>query len=95
MRETISFNQGWLFRLGDDNLPESPKKDAMYLGAKTERMLRGSASANFGARRETLLDYWNYVELPHDFIISQRPEQQYNNTLGYFKVLKNKLCKCA
>ena len=85
MRETISFNQGWLFRLGDDNLPESPKKDAMYLGAKTERMLRGSASANFGASRETMFENWNYVELPHDFIISQRPEQQYNNTLGYFK----------
>ena len=41
MREKLDFNTGWKFCPGDQNLELPTFKDPMYLGAKTERELRG------------------------------------------------------
>lgn len=84
MREKISFNGGWRFKLGDEHLTPPPLKDVIYLGAKTERELRGYASQNYGKNREMEFENWEYVTLPHDFIITQEPKKEFNNCLGYF-----------
>jgi beta-galactosidase len=85
MREKINFNSNWKFRIGDEHLPEAPLKEPMYIEAKTERILRGYASANYGKNREMMYENWQTVNLPHDFIITQEPKPEYNNTLGFFK----------
>lgn len=84
IREKISFNGGWRFKEGDQHLELPPLKDVIYLGAKTERELRGYASENYGKNREMMFENWEYVTLPHDFIIKQEPKEEFNNTLGYF-----------
>ncbi|MCI8388686.1 MAG: glycoside hydrolase family 2 protein [Clostridiales bacterium] len=85
MREKLDFNSGWYFKQGDEHLKEAPLKEAMYLEAKTERILRGYASRDYGKNREMLYENWQAVTLPHDFIITQEPEPENNNTLGFFK----------
>lgn len=84
IREKINFNGGWRFKLGDEHLAPPPLKGVIYLGAKTERELRGYASKNYGNNLEMEFEDWEYVNLPHDFIIKQEPKKEYNNTLGYF-----------
>ncbi len=84
MREKLDFNRDWQFILGDEHLPLPPFKEIIYQEAKTERALRGYASKNYGKNREFLYERWESVTLPHDFIITQEPKEQYNNTLGYF-----------
>ena len=84
MREKLDFNTGWKFCPGDQNLELPPFKDPMYLGAKTERELRGYASADYGKNREMMFGNWKDVTLPHDFIIEQEPKRENNTTLGYF-----------
>ncbi|MBQ8509874.1 MAG: DUF4982 domain-containing protein [Clostridia bacterium] len=85
MREKINFDSGWSFHLGDQHLPEPPQKEPMYIEAKTERFLRGYASRNYGRNRERMYEDWVTVDLPHDFIISQEPKPENNETLGFFK----------
>lgn len=85
MREKINFNSAWRFKAGDEHLTPPPLKDVVYLEAKTERNLRGYASADYGKNREMAFENWQWVDLPHDFIITQEPKPEYNNTLGYFK----------
>ena len=84
MREKLDFNTGWKFCPEDQRLDLPPFKDPMYLGAKTERELRGYASADYGKNREMMFGNWKSVTLPHDFIIEQEPKKENNNTLGYF-----------
>ena len=84
IREKISFNSGWKFKEGDEHLTPPPLKDVIYLGAKTERELRGYASKDYGKNREMAFENWESVTLPHDFIIKQEPKKEFNNTLGYF-----------
>lgn len=84
MREKISFNSNWMFKIGDQHLPPAPFKDVIYLGAKTERELRGYASKDYGKNRQMAFESWQNITLPHDYIITQEPKPEFNNTLGYF-----------
>lgn len=84
MREKLNFCSGWKFKVGDQQLGLPPLKDVIYLGAKTERELRGYASKDYGKNREMAFENWRTVTLPHDFIIEQEPKKEFNNTLGYF-----------
>ncbi len=84
MREKINFNNYWMFKVGDQELPPAPLKDMIYLGAKTERELRGYASKDYGKNRQMAFENWQNITLPHDFIITQEPKPEFNNTLGYF-----------
>ena len=46
-REEICFDRAWLYHEGELEQSESRFKTAMYLGAKTERMLDGPASRGY------------------------------------------------
>ena len=92
MREKLLFDDNWIFHEGDldDRIPVD--KGPIYMQSKTETMLWGPASINYiGAHdnyrtdREVSRDAWYPVTLPHDYIIAQRPSQNENNTLGFFK----------
>lgn len=91
VREKILFDENWIFHPGDvdDRIPVD--KGPIYTQSKTETMLWGPAAINYiGApdnysnAREVSLDAWYRVTLPHDYIISQTPKFENNNTLGFF-----------
>lgn len=92
MSERINFDFGWLFHRGEIEAVQPAAKGPMYNGAKTERALIGPASIGYnddnengGSNREIQTDVWERVNLPHDYVVTQTPEPQYNNALGYFK----------
>ncbi|NLG36424.1 MAG: glycoside hydrolase family 2 protein [Clostridiales bacterium] len=85
MREKLLFDFGWLFHEGDIPAPEPKDKMPMYFHAKTERMLDGPAAYGYDERHRGRAERWESVDLPHDYIITQRPSRENNNTLGYFE----------
>ena len=92
MREKLLFDDNWIFHQGDLDNSIPVDKGPIYMQSKTETMLWGPASINYiGAYdnyrtdREVSRDAWYPVTLPHDYIITQRPEEKNNNTLGFFK----------
>ncbi len=91
MRQRIDFNEGWLFHEGEILTAMPRAKGLMYQQAKTERKLIGPASMgypdgsqDYGGARATA-EYWQRVETPHDYVISQTPREENNDTLGYFE----------
>ena len=91
MRETLNFNKDWLFHEGDIFVEAPRSKGLIYQQAKTERHLIGPASMaypdgvdSYGGSRATA-EYWEKVTLPHDYVITQTPNEKNNNTLGYFE----------
>lgn len=91
MKESISFDQGWLFHLGDVAVPEAKLKSPMYIQAKTERKRCGPAAREYLDSPEhynenglITHETWLPVTLPHDYIIGQTPKAENNNTLGFF-----------
>ena len=92
MKEIISFNQDWLFHLGEIPVEESKLKSAMYIEAKTSRKRCGPAAREYLDSPEQYNDFglithetWLRVSLPHDYIIGQEPKPENNDTLGFFK----------
>ena len=90
--ERILFDDNWLFYRGDIEMPEPRDKGSMYTSAKTETKLWGPAARNYPASVQRFAqgqagctDNWQSVTLPHDYVIQQAPEKQYNEALGYFK----------
>lgn len=92
MREKILFDDEWIFHEGDvdDTLPRD--KGPIYKQSKTEHKIWGPASRaynavpdNFETEREVCRDRWEWVTLPHDYVIAQTPSRDENNALGYFK----------
>lgn len=93
MREELLFDDGWLFHRGELSPPLPRDKGPIYCQSKTERMVWGPASRHYDAvpddfntehDHEIRTDLWEPVTLPHDFVISQTPSPDENNTLGYF-----------
>jgi len=93
MREVTKINSRWLFCEGDLKVDRPFTKGPVYSQSKTERKLQGPASYNhndvpegwgFGTR-ELISIGWQWVDLPHDYIINKTPEKNENNTTGYFK----------
>lgn len=91
MREEILFNDDWMFCEGDLEESRPQSKAPMYTQAKTETKLTGPASYNylntnfFWPMTETRERRWEHVRLPHDYIIKQTPNEEYNTAHGYFK----------
>ena len=92
MREKLLFDDNWIFHEGDVDNRLPVDKGPIYMQSKTQTMLWGPASINYigaydtySTDREVCLDTWRPVTLPHDYIITQRPDENQNNTLGYFK----------
>ena len=91
MREIINWNEGWLFHRGDVPVTPTLEKMPLYMQAKTERMKQGPACKDYRTAPEDASchhdvrgDRWEWVTLPHDYIIFQTPDQNENCALGYF-----------
>ena len=92
MREKILFNDSWNFHRGDIK-QEYPRIKAMaYRSAKTERYLMGPASQNYmipgvsvlkGSKAEYKSEHWEKIELPHDYMAGDEPDERYNQALGF------------
>lgn len=91
MKETISFNKGWQFHLGEIPVEEAKLKSPMYIEAKAERKRCGPAAREYLDNSEFYNDTglishetWLTVNVPHDYIIGQEPKKENNNALGFF-----------
>ncbi len=94
VREKILFDDNWMFHRGDIELPLPTDKGPIYAQSKTERMLWGPAARKYSGcpddfntlrDHEIRSDKWEWVTLPHDYVILQKPSCDENNALGYFK----------
>lgn len=91
MRTKELFNDGWLFHEGDIKLPLPKEKGALYKQSKTQRMLWGPACMKYPERPDAYdyqmfpTDKWEFVRLPHDYIINKAPDKMQNDALGYFE----------
>lgn len=89
MKQTINFDKNWKFHRGDINTDIPPYKGITYNSAKTERALIGPACRNyiipssFSTRAEHKLEVWETVDLPHDYLIGDTPDPQYNEARGF------------
>ena len=83
MRERIDFNSNWLFHKGDIHYTPQRQKGLVYNEAKTERALRGPAARNYVT--SYLSEHaWEEVDLPHDYVISEMPNPDENEGLGFY-----------
>lgn len=92
LREKILFDSEWMFHKGDIETKLPVDKGPIYTQSKTETMIWGPAAVRytgrpdkFGAGGGECTDAWEWVTLPHDYIIGQTPDKNENNALGYFK----------
>lgn len=93
MRKDILLNSQWKFHKGDIEVPYPTSKGPVYSQSKTNRKLIGPASHQYYAEpdgysfgdREIKSEGWEWVNLPHDYIIDQNPDEKSgNNATGYF-----------
>ena len=94
MREKILFNNDWNFHRGDIQQDYPRIKAMAYRSAKTERYLMGPAAQTYaipgvsvlkGAKAEFKSEHWEKIELPHDYMAGDEPDQKYNEALGFCK----------
>ena len=91
MREKILFDENWMFHDGEITENQPKDKGPIYKQAKTERKLSGPASVRYKGAVDSFMpeyiqctDKWEWVNLPHDYIITQEPKKDNNSCLGYF-----------
>ena len=82
MREKLSFNENWYFHKGDIENKTPDYKSYMYMSSKTERMQTGPACRKYTltiddwvGKTEYNDEVWKKVNLPHDFVIEEKPLQ--------------------
>lgn len=90
MRERILFDDGWLFHRGDIKPGFPEVKGTAYMSAKTERYHMGPAAIGYRSeadtydnRNEHKSERWDYVTLPHDYVIDNEPNEHENCALGF------------
>ena len=90
MRQTILFDEGWLFHKGEIERKRPPLKGPIYSSAKTERERWGAASVAYNDSSddyrpgvEFCCEKWERVDLPHDYVITGEFCEEENYTLGY------------
>jgi len=93
MRQEVSLNKKWLFHDGDISVVPPVQKGPVYTQSKTVRCQIGPAAYgyvdtpdqfSYNADLEMGRDSWVWVDLPHDYIISQTPDKTKNNSTGFF-----------
>ena len=89
MRKEIKLSN-WLFHKGDIEVPKPVEKGAVYAQSKTERKLSGPAAYNYLDRPDPYYpaktlhsDRWEWVTIPHDYVVTQDLSKDENNALGY------------
>ena len=92
MRTKELFNEKWRFHRGDIAVSKSLDKGPMYVQAKTERYRKGPAAIAYSDRPDPFdktglfpNEKWEYVHLPHDYVVQGTPTQEENNARGYLK----------
>lgn len=92
MRREIVLNNNWKFHKGDINVPRPADKGPVYIQSKIERKRIGPAAYHYfdspdcyEVDVEFHSEGWQYVNIPHDYIIDQDNDRNQNNALGYFK----------
>lgn len=90
MRQKLNFNEDWYFHKGDINFVTPDYKAYVYMSAKTERMQTGPACRHYavtmdewGGKKEMKGEKWEKVNLPHDFLVNQKPTEDSNGSFGY------------
>ena len=89
MRKEIILNNGWIFHKGDIAEPISKYKGFIYCQSKTERKLSGPAAYNYPDRPDQFYgnminpEKWEWVDLPHDYVVYQDNDETENCALGY------------
>lgn len=90
MRQKLSFNESWYFHRGDIPTKTPDYKAYMYMSSKTERKQIGPASRHYKltiddwvGKSEYNGEVWEKVNLPHDFVITQKPTAQCNGSFGF------------
>lgn len=91
MRKITDFNKWWKFHRGDIDDTAPTTKGPLYIQSKTERMKWGPACRyytcypdDYGNTHEIVRDRWDFVNLPHDYIIGGETKKENNNALGFF-----------
>ncbi|MBQ8358181.1 MAG: DUF4982 domain-containing protein [Clostridia bacterium] len=88
-RERILFDRDWYFHRGEIDIPFPTRKGTAYLAAKTEREKFGPACkdylipSHFSEHHEHRFENWEKVDLPHDYLVNDRPDRRYNEALGF------------
>ncbi|MBR6727115.1 MAG: DUF4982 domain-containing protein [Clostridia bacterium] len=92
MRELELFNDRWRFHQGDIAVGKSLDKGPMYVQAKTERYRKGPTAIAYSDGPDPYdktglfpNEKWEYVHLPHDYVVQGTPTQEENNARGYLK----------
>ncbi|MEE0969087.1 MAG: glycoside hydrolase family 2 TIM barrel-domain containing protein [Clostridia bacterium] len=92
MREKILFDKTWLFHKGDIEVPEPAFKGPVYAMAKVERKKAGPGAFHYNSSYEdyaydsaACIERWNFVDLPHDYIVEGTPTADRNNGLGFLE----------
>ncbi len=75
VRRLLSLNRGWLFHDGEVDAAGPAAHNAAYLSSKT-RLPDGVMTQNFDDTG------WQSVNLPHDFVLTRLPEQEYGTFMG-------------
>ena len=89
MRKEIILNGGWIFHKGDIAEPISQDKGFIYSQSKTERKLSGPAAYNYPDTPDSYggrminPEKWEWVDLPHDYVVFQDNDENENCALGY------------
>lgn len=90
MRTREAFKDGWRFHKGDITVNTPKDKGPLYVQAKTERFRMGPASVYYSDKPESFeqgncfpSEKWEYVILPHDYVVGGTPDPNENNALGY------------
>lgn len=94
MRQEISLNKKWVFHEGDIEVPTPAQKGPVYTQSKTVRKQIGPAAYgyvdtpdqfSYDSDVEMGRDKWEFADLPHDYVITQTPNPENNNSLGFFE----------
>ena len=92
MRIRQSMNDNWRFHQGDISVQFPRDKGPVYAQAKTERYRVGPASRthpdipdNYAPGSLYPAESWQYVRLPHDYVVWGTPDPKENNARGYLK----------
>ena len=91
MREKVLLDKGWKFHRGDLPKKTTLMKGPYYKSAKTERMLLGPAAyltkdySDAFEPEDMCNEYWQDVDLPHDYVIEGTPSTEYPQARGYLK----------
>lgn len=92
MRTRELFCDGWRFHRGDIKTERAKDKGPVYVQSKTERYRSGPAAFyyndtpdSYETHRTFPTELWEYIRLPHDYVVNGKPDQNENNALGYLK----------